>query len=80
MGWIKDRLKERTSWDGAMLIAVGMVGLMMPLDLVSYAAIVWGVVTLLKSEQHNTFHIARRFFAFLDAYVSNSRKMDQTCF
>ena len=50
MGWIKDRLMERTSWDGGMLIAVGVMGLMMPLDLVSYAAIAWGVVTLLKSE------------------------------
>lgn len=48
MKWIKNRLKERTSWDGGMLIAVGIVGLMMPLDLVSYAAIAWGVVTILK--------------------------------
>jgi hypothetical protein len=51
MGWIKGRLMERTSWDGAMLIGVGLVGLMMPLDLVSYAAIAWGAVTLLKSEE-----------------------------
>lgn len=50
MGWIKSRIMERTSWDGAALIGVGLVGLLMPLDLVSYAAIVWGVVTLLKSE------------------------------
>ena len=79
MGWIKDRLMERTSWDGGMLIAVGVVGLMMPLDLVSYAAIAWGVVTLLKSEQaYNTFHITRRFFASQDANVSTDRLMDQT--
>jgi hypothetical protein len=50
MSWILKRFKERTSWDGAALIAVGLVGLLMPLDLVSYAAIAWGVVTILKSE------------------------------
>jgi len=48
--WIKARVTERTSLDGVMLIAVGIVGLMMPLDLVSYAAIAYGAWTLLKSE------------------------------
>ena len=23
--WVKDRLEERTTWDGAMLVAVGLV-------------------------------------------------------
>jgi len=50
MNWLMSRLKERTSWDGAALIGVGLVGLLMPLDLVSYAAIAWGVITILKSE------------------------------
>jgi len=48
--WIKGRAGERTSLDGAVLIGVGLVGLLMPLDLVSYAAIAWGIITLLKSE------------------------------
>ena len=26
--WISDRVQERTSWDGAMLIGVGLVGLL----------------------------------------------------
>ena len=50
MKWILKRFKERTSLDGAVLIGVGIVGLLMPLDLVSYAAIAWGVITLLKPE------------------------------
>lgn len=41
---------ERTSWDGAALIATGVVMILMPIDLVAYGAIAWGVITLLKSE------------------------------
>ena len=54
MQWIKDRLKERTSWDGGVLIAVGVIGLFLsaiiPMNLVCWAAIAWGVFTLWKSE------------------------------
>ena len=28
INWIKDRLGERTSWDGGVLIAMGIVALM----------------------------------------------------
>ena len=49
-GWIKARSAERTSWDGAALIAVGLMMLMMPVDLVAYAAIVYGIWTIWKSE------------------------------
>ena len=48
--WIKNRLAERTSWDGGVLIAVGVVILLAPVDLVAYAAIVYGAFTLLKGE------------------------------
>ena len=35
--WITDRVQERTSWDGAMLIGVGLVGLLFQ-GLVTWAA------------------------------------------
>ena len=52
--WVKDRFMERTSWDGGALVAVGVVGLffsaIIPMTLVCWAAIAWGVLTMLKSE------------------------------
>jgi len=50
--WIKSRLLERTSWDGAGLIVIGLIILCFgPLaSWAAYAAIIWGAVTLFKSE------------------------------
>jgi hypothetical protein len=52
--WIKDRIAERTSWDGGALIAVGVITLffsaIIPINLIAWAAIVYGAFTLLKSE------------------------------
>ena len=52
--WVKNRFMERTSWDGGALVAVGVVGLffsaLIPMHLVCWAAIAWGAVTLLKTE------------------------------
>lgn len=50
MNWIKSRLKERTSWDGAVLIAGGVAMILMPISLVAYAMIAWGAITLLKGQ------------------------------
>ena len=52
MGWIKDRIKERTTWDGGALIAVGLVVLLLgPFGKwAAMAAIAWGIITLIKSE------------------------------
>ena len=54
IGWIKDRVKERTSWDGGVLIAIGVIGLffsaIIPMNLICWAAIAWGAFTLWKSE------------------------------
>ena len=54
MNWITNRLSERTSWDGGALIAVGVLGLffsaVVPTNVVFWAAIAWGALTLLKSE------------------------------
>ena len=50
--WIKNRVLERTSWDGGALIAVGLVVLFLGpfAKYAALAAIVWGVLTMLKSE------------------------------
>jgi len=50
--WIKKRLLERTSFDGAGLIVVGLIILFFgPLvNWAAYAAIIWGAITLFKKE------------------------------
>ena len=58
--WIVERFKERTSWDGAVLIAVGVVGVLFLVlgslsPYIAYAAagvaIAWGVWTMWAKEQ-----------------------------
>jgi len=54
-GWVKARLAERTSWDGAALIGAGVCFLLFKgiATFVAWAAIVYGVWTLWKEEiQH----------------------------
>lgn len=50
--WIKSRLKERTSWDGAALITAGVCFLLFKgiATIVAWAAIAYGVWTLWKKE------------------------------
>ena len=52
MNWIKDRCSERTSWDGMALIAVGLIVLFFApfAKWAAYAAVVWGVIEMLNSE------------------------------
>ena len=52
MNWITDRLSERSSWDGGALIGVGLVVLFLGpfAKYAALAAIAWGALTLLKSE------------------------------
>ena len=52
MNWITDRFMERTSWDGGALIGVGLVVLFLGpfAKYAALAAIAWGAITLLKSE------------------------------
>ena len=52
VNWIKNRVLERTSWDGGALIAVGLVVLFLGpfAKYAALAAIVWGVLTMLKSQ------------------------------
>lgn len=51
--WVLARWAERTSWDGTILIAVGVVGLLAsPLvKLASWVAIGYGAWTLWKKEK-----------------------------
>lgn len=50
--WIISRIKERTTWDGTVLIAAGVAFLFVkPIaSLVAYGAIVYGAWTLWKKE------------------------------
>ena len=45
MQWLKDRWSERTSWNGLMLIGVGIVGLLFSplMKYAAWAAIAYGV-------------------------------------
>ena len=50
--WISNRIAERTSWDGAALVAVGVVILFAGpfAKMAAYAAIAYGAWTIWKSE------------------------------
>mgnify|MGYP000022156988 FL=1 len=52
LNWIKSRIEERTSWDGGMLIAVGVIVLIAGpfAKLAAYAAIAYGAWTIWKKE------------------------------
>ena len=51
-GWVSSRLKERTSWDGAIVIAVCLSIILFGgiAKLAAWAGLVWGVYTLIKSQ------------------------------
>jgi hypothetical protein len=53
VNWIKSRIDERTSWDGAVLIAVGVVILIAGpfAKLAAWGAIGYGAWTLWKREK-----------------------------
>jgi hypothetical protein len=52
INWIKARIEERTSWNGAALIAVGVIILIAGpfASIAAYAAIAYGAWTVWKSE------------------------------
>jgi len=51
--WIKARIEERTSWDGAALVALGVIVLIAGpfAKLAAYAAIAYGAWTIFKKEK-----------------------------
>jgi Na+-transporting methylmalonyl-CoA/oxaloacetate decarboxylase gamma subunit len=51
MNFLKNRLKERTSLDGAVLIACGVAMVIAPLNLIAYGMIAYGAWTLIKGEK-----------------------------
>ena len=50
--WLKSRIEERTSWDGAALILIGVIVLIAGpfAKLAAYAAIAYGAWTIYKKE------------------------------
>ena len=52
LDWVKNRLKERTSYDGAALIAVGLVVLFLGpfASYAAWAAVAWGAWTLFNKQ------------------------------
>jgi len=50
MDFLKARLKERTSWDGSVLIAGGIVMILAPVNLIAYGMIAYGAWTIWKEE------------------------------
>ena len=52
MNWLKERVKEISTWSGASLVALGLlVVLGGPLvKMAAYAAIVWGIISIVKKQ------------------------------
>tara|TARA_B100001057_G_scaffold129620_1_gene128673 strand:+ start:8318 stop:8482 length:165 start_codon:yes stop_codon:yes gene_type:complete len=50
--WLKSRIEERTSWDGAALILIGVIVLIAGpfAKIAAYAAIAYGAWTIYKKE------------------------------
>ena len=55
MDFIKARLKERTSWDGGVLIVGGIVMILAPVNLIAYGMIAYGAWTMWKEEEQNVW-------------------------
>ena len=53
MGWVKSRIAERTSWDGATIIAISVLVLVAApiVKLLAWPALAYGIYTLLKEEK-----------------------------
>lgn len=60
MKWLTQRLTERTTLDGAVLIGTGIAMILVPVDLIAYAAIFYGAWTIWKSEQFKTLVATRK--------------------
>ena len=52
MNWLKDRVKEMSSWSGASLIVLGAFIILGShfIKLLAWAAIIWGIVSIVKKE------------------------------
>jgi hypothetical protein len=52
MNWIKNRLKEMSSWSGGALIGLGLLIVLGGpfVNLLAWAAIVWGIISIVKKD------------------------------
>ena len=52
MNWITNRVKEMSSWSGASLIALGLLIVLGGpfVKIAAYAAIVWGIISIVKKD------------------------------
>ena len=52
MDWLKGRVKEISTWSGASLVALGLLIVLGGpfVKLAAYAAIIWGVVSMVKKQ------------------------------
>ena len=50
VNWVRDRLKERTTLDGFVLVVAGVAMVIAPVNLIAYAMIAYGAWTIWKSE------------------------------
>jgi hypothetical protein len=52
MNWLKDRVKEMSSWSGASLIVLGaMIILGGPfVNILAWAAVAWGILSIVKKD------------------------------
>ena len=52
VNWFKDRIKERTSWDGGSLLVVCVLAIIASpiIKWVAWAGLVYGVITIIKKD------------------------------
>ena len=52
MDWLKGRIKEISTWSGASLVALGLLIVLGGpfVKLAAYAAIIWGIVSMVKKQ------------------------------
>ena len=52
MDWLKGRIKEISTWSGASLVALGLLVVLGGpfVKLAAYAAIIWGIVSMVKKQ------------------------------
>ena len=52
MNWLKNRVKEMSSWSGASLIAFGLLVVLGGpfVNILAWVAIVWGIVSIIRQD------------------------------
>ena len=52
MNWLKNRVKEMSSWSGASLIAFGLLVVLGGpfVNILAWAAIVWGIISIIRQD------------------------------